>query len=92
MFEQAAELPLSEIKNYRKFAFTEALSDPNHDPFFSAEDAPSWMTPLGYQLYALQDDSATSNTRWNAEDTSTSELRAYRSYMLSEEIPHSPVF
>ncbi|KAJ7893384.1 hypothetical protein B0H14DRAFT_2559794 [Mycena olivaceomarginata] len=50
------------------------------------------MTSLGYQLYALRDDSATSATRWNAEDASTKELRAYRSYILSEEYRTHPFF
>jgi hypothetical protein len=64
MFAQAAELALSELKAYRAFVsfffpeplqpfiglqtFTDALSNPLHDPFFSAENAPLWITSLGF--------------------------------------------
>ena len=59
-------------------AFTEALGNPAHDPFFSVENAPSWMTSLGYQLYVLHDDSVESAVGWNPEDASTKDLKAYR--------------
>jgi hypothetical protein len=32
-------------------AFPSALSDPAHNPFFSIEEAPSWITSHGYQLF-----------------------------------------
>jgi hypothetical protein len=57
--------------------FTATLGNPAHDPFFSVENAPSWMTLLGYQLYVLQDDSVESVASWNPEDASTRDLKAY---------------
>ncbi|KAF8180260.1 hypothetical protein K438DRAFT_2171820 [Mycena galopus ATCC 62051] len=78
MFLQAAELSLTEIKSYRNFVFTATIGNPTHDPFFSVENAPSWMTSLGYQLYVLQDDSVESTASWNPEDASSKDLKAYR--------------
>ncbi|KAJ7247238.1 hypothetical protein C8J57DRAFT_1523021 [Mycena rebaudengoi] len=92
MFLQAAELSLAEIKYYRNFAFTEALGNPAHDPFFSVENAPSWMTSLGYQLYVLHDDSVESTVSWNPEDASTKDLKAYRSLILTEKYQTHPFF
>ncbi|KAJ6522501.1 hypothetical protein DFH09DRAFT_1097081 [Mycena vulgaris] len=90
MFLQAAELSLTEIKSYRNFssyslftidmqAFTEALGNPAHDPFFSVENVLSWMISLGYQF-------------WNPEDASTKDLKAYRSLILSEKYQTHPFF
>ncbi|KAK7036945.1 hypothetical protein R3P38DRAFT_3182952 [Favolaschia claudopus] len=77
MFEPANDFTLSEIKDYRSFAFTEAIGNPQHDPFFSVEDAPAWITSHGYQLFALQ--AGTGNTTlWDPEDVSTKELKAFR--------------
>ncbi|KAJ7210231.1 hypothetical protein C8J57DRAFT_1540030 [Mycena rebaudengoi] len=92
MFLQAAELSLAEIKYYRNFAFTVALGNPAHDPFFSVENAPSWMTSLGYQLYVLQDDSVESTVSWNPEAVSTKDLKAYRSLILTEKYQTHPFF
>ncbi|KAK7000840.1 hypothetical protein R3P38DRAFT_3218032 [Favolaschia claudopus] len=77
MFEQAGDFTLSEIEAYRKFAFTEAVGDPQHDPFFFVEDAPSWITSHGYQLFALQAENG-NMTPWDPEDASTKELKAFR--------------
>ncbi|KAJ7844619.1 hypothetical protein B0H14DRAFT_2585135 [Mycena olivaceomarginata] len=44
-------------------AFPDTLGDPDNDPFFSVEEAPSWITPSGYQFHALHDDSEISS-RW----------------------------
>ncbi|KAJ7216253.1 hypothetical protein C8J57DRAFT_1255339 [Mycena rebaudengoi] len=92
MFLQAAELSLAEIKYYRNFAFIEALGNPAHDPFFSVENVPSWMTSLGYQLYVLHDDSVESTASWNLEDASTKDLKAYRSLILTEKYQTHPFF
>ncbi|KAJ7898296.1 hypothetical protein B0H14DRAFT_2557328 [Mycena olivaceomarginata] len=64
MFEQAAELSLSETKAYRKFAFTDTLSNPGNDIFFSVDNAAFWISSLGYQLYLLHDESMISGTLW----------------------------
>ncbi|KAJ7259323.1 hypothetical protein C8J57DRAFT_1233688 [Mycena rebaudengoi] len=92
MFLQAAELSLAEIKYYRNFAFTVALGSPAHDPFFSVENAPSWMTSLGYQLHVLQEDSVESTVSWNPEAVSTKDLKAYRSQILTEKYQTHPFF
>ncbi|KAJ6555247.1 hypothetical protein B0H10DRAFT_1967837 [Mycena sp. CBHHK59/15] len=44
MFEEAADFTSGEIKAYRKFVFPDALAAPDHDLFFSVENAPSWIT------------------------------------------------
>ncbi|KAJ6533650.1 hypothetical protein B0H19DRAFT_1272287 [Mycena capillaripes] len=85
MFQQASELSPNEIKSYRNFAFTGEVSNPAHDPFFSVENAALWITSLGYQLYALHDDSVVSVTRWSPEDASTRQLIAYRTYIIADQ-------
>ncbi|KAJ7303133.1 hypothetical protein DFH08DRAFT_977204 [Mycena albidolilacea] len=85
-------LPFSgEIKAYRKFAFPSALSDPAHSPFFSIEEAPSWITSHGYQLFLTHDDSETA-TSWDLDNASTKQLKAYRSHMVSEYYQDHPFF
>ncbi|KAJ7927883.1 hypothetical protein B0H13DRAFT_2312060 [Mycena leptocephala] len=83
IFEEATRISPNEIKAYRKYVFPTGLSDPNNVPFFSVEDAPIWITSLGYQLYLVHDDSEVHPTLWNAEDVSMDELRAYRTYMVN---------
>ncbi|KAJ7810417.1 hypothetical protein B0H14DRAFT_2607365 [Mycena olivaceomarginata] len=83
MFSQAAELSLNEIKAYRKWAFPDALGSPDHDPFFSVENALAWMTSSGYQLHALHDDPVISSSYWTPEDASTK-------YILSDEYQLHP--
>ncbi|KAJ7829535.1 hypothetical protein B0H13DRAFT_2372596 [Mycena leptocephala] len=83
IFEEATRISPNEIKAYRKYAFPTGLSDPNNVPFFSVEDAPIWITSLGYQLYLVHDDSEVHPTLWTAEDVSMDELRAYRTYMVN---------
>ncbi|KAJ7936884.1 hypothetical protein B0H13DRAFT_2430847 [Mycena leptocephala] len=73
-------------------AFTDALTNPHHDPFFSVENAPLWITSLGFQLYALHDDSVIHTTHWTPDDASTRELKAYRSYILPENYQNHPFF
>ncbi|KAJ7511384.1 hypothetical protein B0H11DRAFT_2387169 [Mycena galericulata] len=73
-------------------AFPDSLSDPANDPFFSVENAASWMTSFGYQLFLEQDDSATSATLWSPEDASAKRLKAYRSYIISKEYLDHPFF
>ncbi|KAK7035599.1 hypothetical protein R3P38DRAFT_3483325 [Favolaschia claudopus] len=91
MFEPASDFTLSEIKAYRSFAFTEAIGNPQHDPFFSVEDAPAWITSHGYQLFALQAGTG-STTLWDPEDVSTKELKAFRNQILSEKYRNHPFF
>ncbi|KAJ7855611.1 hypothetical protein B0H14DRAFT_2579271 [Mycena olivaceomarginata] len=96
MFLQATELSLTEIKSYRNFVLVPFNSSPTgnpaHDTFFSVENAPSWMTSLGYQLYVLQDDSVGSAASWNPEDATTKDLKDYRSLILSEKYQTHPFF
>ncbi|KAJ7645699.1 hypothetical protein B0H17DRAFT_1148398 [Mycena rosella] len=81
MFEEAADFTSGEIKAYRKFVFPDALAAPDHDPFFSVENAPSWITALGFQVYLMyDDDSGDSNSLWTSDIASTIQLKAYRSY------------
>ncbi|KAJ7835672.1 hypothetical protein B0H14DRAFT_3871012 [Mycena olivaceomarginata] len=91
MFEEAADFTSGEIKAYRKFVFPDALAAPDHDPFFSVENAPSWITSLGFQLYlTYDDDSGDSNSLWTSDIASTIQLKAYRSYILSDQyVGHS---
>ncbi|KAJ7807902.1 hypothetical protein B0H14DRAFT_2609281 [Mycena olivaceomarginata] len=83
MFPQAVDLSPGEIKAYRTWAFTHALGDPDNDPFFSVEDAPSWITLSGYQLYVLHDDLEICS-HWVPEDASTKQLKASRNYIVGE--------
>ncbi|KAJ7796304.1 hypothetical protein B0H14DRAFT_3158095 [Mycena olivaceomarginata] len=90
MFEEAADFTSGEIKAYRKFVFPDALAAPDHDPFFSVENAPSWITSLGFQLYLTYDDSGDSNSLWTSDIASTIQLKAYRNYILSDQyVGHS---
>ncbi|KAF8213032.1 hypothetical protein K438DRAFT_1957613 [Mycena galopus ATCC 62051] len=90
MFEEAADFTSGEIKAYRKFVFPDALAAPDHDPFFSVENAPSWITSLGFQLYLMYDDSGDSNSLWTSDIASTIQLKAYRSHILSDQyVGHS---
>ncbi|KAJ7709399.1 hypothetical protein B0H14DRAFT_2646279 [Mycena olivaceomarginata] len=85
MFPQAAELSPSEIKAYRKWVtsvFSDALGDPNKDPFFSVEDAPSRVTSSGYQLHALHDESVISSSFWAPEDALSKDLNAFRNLTI----------
>ncbi|KAJ7801380.1 hypothetical protein B0H14DRAFT_2615353 [Mycena olivaceomarginata] len=84
MFPQAAGLSPGEIKAYHTWAFTDALRDPDNDPFFSVEDAPSWKTSLGYQLHVMHDDLEIFS-HWVPEDASTKQLKAFRNYIVGEE-------
>ncbi|KAJ6619645.1 hypothetical protein B0H10DRAFT_1946692 [Mycena sp. CBHHK59/15] len=92
MFDAAENLSQREIKAYRNFAFPEQLGDSGHDPFFSVENAPNWVTSFGYQLYLDHDDAVTPSSLWTPEDASTKQLRAYREYLLSEEYLGHPFF
>ncbi|KAF8145124.1 hypothetical protein K438DRAFT_1992171 [Mycena galopus ATCC 62051] len=92
MFEQAAELSPSEIKAYRNFAFTDTISNPGNDPFFSVDNAVFWISSLGYQLYLLHNDSVVSSTHWSPEDASTKQLIAYRAYILADQYVGHPFF
>ncbi|KAJ7331521.1 hypothetical protein DFH08DRAFT_814832 [Mycena albidolilacea] len=57
MFEAGETIPSGEIKSYRDFAFPPALGDPTDSPFFSVENASTWITSHGYQLYLQHNDS-----------------------------------
>ncbi|KAJ7328344.1 hypothetical protein DFH08DRAFT_815843 [Mycena albidolilacea] len=80
-----------EIKACRKFAVPSALSDLAHNPFFSIEEAPSWITSHGYQLFLTHYDLETA-TSWDLDDASTKQLKGYRSYMVSEYYRDLPFF
>ncbi|KAJ7040166.1 hypothetical protein C8F04DRAFT_1391946 [Mycena alexandri] len=92
MFEEAADLPRGEVKAYRTFAFPDALALPDHDPFFSMENAPSWITSHGLQLYLMYDDSVTPDSPWTADNASATQLKAYRGYILSDQYLGHPYF
>ncbi|KAJ7839723.1 hypothetical protein B0H14DRAFT_2361002, partial [Mycena olivaceomarginata] len=71
-------------------AFLPALGDRGHDPFFSLENATTWITSRGYQLYLEHDDAQTSLSLWNPDQATPSQLRAYRSFMIGDAyIDHS---
>ncbi|KAJ7342760.1 hypothetical protein DFH08DRAFT_811104 [Mycena albidolilacea] len=65
--------------------------DPAHSPFFSIEEAPSWITSHGYQLFLTHDDSETA-TSWDLDDASAKQLKAYHSCMVSEYYQDHPFF
>ncbi|KAK6981621.1 hypothetical protein R3P38DRAFT_2664122 [Favolaschia claudopus] len=83
MFPAAADFSLNEIKAYRTFTFPVALSDPAHEPHFSVEDAPNWITSQGYQLY-LEHSSEDPRGESDPDDIPTGILKAYRGYILPE--------
>ncbi|KAJ7835323.1 hypothetical protein B0H14DRAFT_2590316 [Mycena olivaceomarginata] len=78
MFEAAGDITSKEIRAYREFAFPSALGDPSHDPFFSVENAPVWITSHGYQLYLQHNDADNSLSMWDPENATMTQLRAYR--------------
>ncbi|KAJ7898108.1 hypothetical protein B0H13DRAFT_1884419 [Mycena leptocephala] len=80
MFEAAETIPSGEIKAYRHFAFPPALGDPSHNPFFSVENASSWITSHGYQLYLQHNDSDKSSSLWDPDKATVNQIRAYRNY------------
>ncbi|KAJ7271431.1 hypothetical protein B0H12DRAFT_1303369 [Mycena haematopus] len=80
MFEDAADISLSEIKAYRAFGFPSALGDPRNEPYFSVENPTDWITSCGYQLYLLHDGSEGSVSSYQPEDASTKQLKAFRTY------------
>ncbi|KAJ7172777.1 hypothetical protein C8R43DRAFT_1208781 [Mycena crocata] len=92
MFEEAANISQREIKAYRKFAFTSALAESTHDPFFSVENATQWITSLGYQLYLEHDDSEVSQSSWTPDEASMAQLKHFRYYMVSDEYLGHPFF
>ncbi|KAJ6527308.1 hypothetical protein DFH09DRAFT_1414272 [Mycena vulgaris] len=92
MFEAAVDIPLGEIKAYKKFIFPEVLGDPGHDPFFSGENATSWITSLAYQLFLEHDDSVIPTRVCNLDDASAKQLKAYRRFILSDEYVGHPFF
>ncbi|KAJ7718067.1 hypothetical protein B0H16DRAFT_1797924 [Mycena metata] len=92
MFEEAANLPRGEVKAYRAFAFPDALALPDHDPFFSLENAPSWITSQSLQLYLLHDDSVIPDSPWTVDNTSATQLKAYRGHILSDQYLGHPYF
>ncbi|KAJ7044276.1 hypothetical protein C8F04DRAFT_1356635 [Mycena alexandri] len=92
MFEEAADFTQGEVKAYRKFAFPDALAVPGHDPFFSVEDAPSCVISHRFQLYLTYDDSALVTSPWTPDNASATQLKAYRSYILSDQYLGHPYF
>ncbi|KAK6985119.1 hypothetical protein R3P38DRAFT_3450565 [Favolaschia claudopus] len=91
MFPAAADFSLNEIKAYRTFAFPAALSSPAHEPHFSVEDAPNWITSQGYQLY-LEHSSEDLPGDSDPNDIPTGILKAYRNYILPEHYRGHPFF
>ncbi|KAJ7025228.1 hypothetical protein C8F04DRAFT_1191678 [Mycena alexandri] len=81
---------MSELKTPQ--AFPDVLALPDHDPFFSMENAPSWITSHGLQLYLMYDDSVTPDSPWTADNASATQLKAYRGYILSDQYLGHPYF
>ncbi|KAJ7084812.1 hypothetical protein B0H15DRAFT_802202 [Mycena belliarum] len=102
MFAAAENLSLREVKAYRDFyhsmvicqVFPGQLGDPTHNPFFPIDNATSWMTSHGYQLYLGHDDRAVLAFPWAPEDASTKQLKAYRQNLeiLGDEYLDHPFF
>ncbi|KAF8199340.1 hypothetical protein K438DRAFT_1966548 [Mycena galopus ATCC 62051] len=92
MFEEAADLSQGEIKAYRTFVFPDALADPGHDPFFSVENAPHWVTSHGFQLYLTYKDSAITTSLWTPDNASVTQLKAYQCYILGKDYMGHPYF
>ncbi|KAJ7834423.1 hypothetical protein B0H13DRAFT_1914089 [Mycena leptocephala] len=78
MFEAAGNISQGDIKAYRRFAFPPALGDSTHDPFFSVENAPDWITsPVG---------------SWDTDNATPTQVRSYRNCMVGESYLHHPFF
>ncbi|KAF7371862.1 hypothetical protein MVEN_00043200 [Mycena venus] len=108
MFDAATGMTQREIKVYRGFlsvlstlpnnfqycpqAFPSVLGNPGHDPFFSIEDATRWVTSRGYQLYLEQDDTRMAISSWDPDEATPAQIRAYRTYMVSEDYLGHPFF
>ncbi|KAJ6496154.1 hypothetical protein C8R45DRAFT_1094409 [Mycena sanguinolenta] len=91
MFLQAGDLSPGEIKAYRSWGFTDVLGHRDNDPFFSVDSAAEWMTSSGYQLHASQEGSAIT-ARSTLENATIKELKAFRSYMLTDKYQTHPFF
>ncbi|KAJ7875053.1 hypothetical protein B0H13DRAFT_1894316 [Mycena leptocephala] len=91
MFEGAANISQGEIKAYRRFAFPPALGDSTHDPFFSVEHAPDWITSRGYQLYLEHDDGGEAVGSWNPDNATPTQVRAYRAHPGQQHCPYSHI-
>ncbi|KAJ7830055.1 hypothetical protein B0H14DRAFT_2593548 [Mycena olivaceomarginata] len=60
--------------------FPSALGDPAHSPFFSVENASTWITSHGYQLYLQHNDSDEPASLWDPDKATVVQIRAYRNY------------
>ncbi|KAJ7207684.1 hypothetical protein C8J57DRAFT_1540888 [Mycena rebaudengoi] len=80
----ASDIPLNEVKSYRKFTFPAVLGEPGHDPFFSSESPASWITSTGYQLFLTHNDAASGLSNFRPENATTKQLKAYRSHIVTE--------
>ncbi|KAJ7920615.1 hypothetical protein B0H13DRAFT_1867343 [Mycena leptocephala] len=92
MFEAAGDISQGDIKAYRRFAFPPALGDPTHDPFFSVENAPDWITSRGYQLYLEHDNGNIAVGSWDTDNATPTQVRSYRNCMVGESYLHHPSF
>ncbi|KAJ6468184.1 hypothetical protein DFH09DRAFT_1345234 [Mycena vulgaris] len=63
------------IAEHLTIAFPEKVSRSAHEPFFSVEGAPLWMSSFGYRLYLEQDDSVIPTTLWNPDEATTTQLK-----------------
>ncbi|KAJ7094163.1 hypothetical protein C8R44DRAFT_749669 [Mycena epipterygia] len=82
--------PIVQIQTH--WAFSPPLGNASHNPFFSMENAPSWITSFGYQLFLEHDETVVHPIAWDPEDASMDQLRAYRKYMLGDEYLEHPFF
>ncbi|KAJ7469093.1 hypothetical protein FB451DRAFT_1177088 [Mycena latifolia] len=92
MFDTADDLTPREIQAYRSFAFPSQVGEPGHEPYFSVDNAAHWMTSFGYQLYLEHVDDAIPTSTWDPGDAISNQLRAYRTYIISEEFWGFPFF
>ncbi|KAJ7860306.1 hypothetical protein B0H13DRAFT_1901072 [Mycena leptocephala] len=92
MFEAAGNISQGDIKAYRRFAFPPARGDSTHDPFFSVENAPDWITSRGYQLYLKHDNGDIAVGSWDTDNATPTQVRSYRNCMVGESYLHHPFF
>ncbi|KAJ7912629.1 hypothetical protein B0H13DRAFT_1874611 [Mycena leptocephala] len=92
MFEAAGNISQGDIKAYRRFAFPPALGDSTHDPFFSVENAPDWITSRGYQLYLEHDNGDIAVGSWDTDNATPTQVRSCRNCMVGGSYLHHPFF
>ncbi|KAG9043412.1 hypothetical protein FS837_009645 [Tulasnella sp. UAMH 9824] len=89
-FKDVEDADIKILEEYRAWAFPQAVSDPNHQPYFSLEDPTSWATLGALKLFFSRESApeVVSTTL----TVSVRDLKAFRSLLLPKGLLSSPYF